>query len=52
MLLLAEQIRQRLRVDARNRDIGAKPIDDERAQREPDALLQLVGLGESREVQI
>ena len=34
------------RVDAGQRDVGAEPVDQQRAQREPEALLQLVGLGE------
>ena len=43
---------ERLRVDAGQRDIGPEAEDDERAQREPDALLELVGLGEGRPVDI
>ena len=43
---------QRLEVDARQRDVGAEPIDEQRAEREPDALLQLLRLGEGGEVQI
>ncbi len=34
------------RVDAGHRDVGAEPINEQRAQREPDALLQ--GLRPSR----
>ena len=40
------------RVDAGQRDIGAEPIDEQRAEREPDALLELLGLGEGAEVEI
>ena len=47
-----ERLRQRFEVDARQRDVGAHPIDEQRAQREPDALLQLLRLGEGGEVQI
>ena len=35
------------RVDAGQRDVGAEPIDQQRAEREPDALLELLGLGEA-----
>jgi len=51
-LLLLEHLRKRSGVDARQRNIGAETIDDERTQREPDALLQLIRLRESREVQV
>jgi hypothetical protein len=51
-LVLPEHVGERLRVDAGDRDVGAEPIDQQRAQREPDALLELVGLGEGREVEI
>ena len=51
-LLLPEGVGERLRVDAGDRDIGAEPVDDQRAEREPDALLELVGLGEGREIEI
>ena len=40
------------RIDAGDRDVGAEPIDEQRRQREPDALLQLLGLGEGAEIQI
>ena len=39
-------------VDAGQRDVGAEPIDDQRPEREPDALLELFGLGEGAEVEI
>ncbi len=51
-LVLPEHVGKGLRVDAGDRDIGAEPIDQQRAEREPDALLQLVGLGEGREIEI
>ena len=34
-------------IDAGERDVRAEAIDDERAEREPDAPLQLFGLGEA-----
>ena len=43
-----EDLGQRGRIDAGHRDVGAEPVDDQRAQREPDALLQLGRLGEGR----
>ena len=39
-------------VDAGQRDIGAQAIDQQRTDREIDALLELFGLGESAEVEI
>ena len=50
--LLLEGLRERVGIDAGQRDVGAEPIDEQRAQREPDALLQIFGLGEGGEVQI
>jgi hypothetical protein len=43
---------QRRRVDAGDRDVGAETVDDERAEREPDALLQRLGLGERTEIEV
>ena len=40
------------RIDAGDRDVGAEPVDDERRQREPDPLLELLGLGEGAEIEI
>src|SRR5262245_15972449 len=51
-LLLAEHVGKRLRIDARNRNVGPEAVDQKRAQREPDALLEFVGLGEGREIEI
>ena len=46
-LLLPEERRlERRGVDAGKRDVGPEPVDDQRAEREPDALLEFVGLGE------
>ena len=39
-------------IDAGQRDVGAEPVDEQRAEREPDALLELLGLGERREIEI
>ena len=39
-------------IDAGKRDIGAEAIDEESAEGEPDALLEILGLGEGCEVQI
>ena len=39
-------------IDAGQRDVGAEPIDKQRAEREPDALLQFVGLGEGAEIEV
>ncbi len=39
-------------VDAGQRNVGAEPIDQQRTQGEPDALLQLVGLGERAEIEV
>jgi hypothetical protein len=41
-----------VRIDAGQRDIGAEPIDQKRTHGEPDALLQLLGLGKRREIEI
>ena len=47
-----EALPQRLRIDAGQRDVGAEPVDDQRAEREPDALLQLFGLGDRPEIDV
>src|SRR5205085_44208 len=39
-------------IDTRDRNVGAKTINKQRAQREQDALLEDLRLGEGREVQI
>ncbi|CAD5267188.1 conserved hypothetical protein [Bosea sp. EC-HK365B] len=49
---LLEQVRDCIRIHAGQRDIGAEPVDDQRPQREPDPLLQFVGLGQRAEVQV
>src|SRR5262245_48605460 len=51
-LLLPEDIGERLGIDAGDGDISSEPVDQERAEREPDALLELVGLGESRQIEV
>ena len=47
--LLREDVGQRPRINARKRQVGAKTVDDQRANSEPQALLQLLGLGECAE---
>ncbi len=39
-------------INSGQRDIRAEPIDQQRADREPDAVLELFGLGERREIEI
>ena len=39
-------------IDAGQRDVGAEPINKQRTQREPDALLQFVGLRQSAEIEV
>jgi hypothetical protein len=50
--LAAEGLGEGIGINAGHRDIGAEPVDQERAQREPDALLQVFGFGEGCKVQI
>ncbi len=40
------ELPQRQTVDAGNRDVGAKPVDDQKAKSEQDALAQFGGLAE------
>ncbi len=40
------------RVDAGQRNIGAEAIDQQRAEREPDALLELLRLRERPEIKV
>ena len=47
--LLREDVRQRPGVDPRKRQVGPKTVNDQRANSEPQALLQLLGLGECAE---
>jgi hypothetical protein len=47
-----EGLREGFRLMPGKRDVGAEAIDQERAEREPDALLEFFGLGESAEIQI
>ena len=44
--------RQLGRIDAGHRDVGAQARDDQRAQREQDALAQLRRLAEAAEIEI
>jgi hypothetical protein len=48
----AENLLPDVRIDAGQRYIGAEPIDQERAHGEPDTLLQLLGFGQRREIEI
>ncbi len=50
--LRLEGLREGRRIDAGQRDERAEPENDQRAEREPDALLQILRLGEGAEVQI
>ncbi len=43
---------QAVGIDAGQRDVGAEAVNQQRAEREPDALLELLGLGERGEVEI
>ena len=48
--IVLEDVLQDAGVDARDRDVGAEPVDDERAEREPDAALKLGRLGKRPEI--
>jgi hypothetical protein len=48
----AEHLFPDVGIDPGQRDIGAEPVDQERTQREPDSLLQFVGLGERAEIEV
>ena len=50
--LALERLPQGLRVDAGKRDIGSDPEHHERAEGEPDALLEFLGLREGPEIEI
>ena len=50
--LLLEDILQDRRIDSRQRNPCTKPIDDERTQCKPDALLQLGSLRKVRKVNL
>jgi hypothetical protein len=51
-LLLPKNFGERLGIDPRNGNVGAESVDQQRAEREPNALLELVGLGESRKIEV
>src|SRR5262249_5234511 len=40
------------RIDAGDWDVGAEPVDQQGAKREPNALLELVSLGKGREIEV
>ncbi|MGY4351157.1 hypothetical protein ACVWXM_007650 [Bradyrhizobium sp. GM7.3] len=48
----AEHLLPDVGIDAGQRDVGPEPINEQRAQGEPDALLQFVGLGKRTEIEI
>jgi hypothetical protein len=50
--LRAEYLLPDIGVDAGQRDVGAEPINKQRTQGEPDALLQLVGLRQRSEIEV
>src|SRR5690606_9561839 len=50
--LLLERLPEGFGIDSRKRDIGAEAINEESAQREPDALLEILCLGEGCEIKI
>ena len=39
-------------IDARQRNVGAEPINEQRPQGEPDALLQFVGFGKRAKIEV
>ena len=51
-LLLAEDVLENLRIDPRDRDVGAHPVDDQHEKGEPQPLLELGGLGEGAEINV
>jgi hypothetical protein len=50
--LAAEHLLPDVGIDAGQRNVGAEPVNQQRTQRKPDALLQFVGLGERAEVEV
>jgi hypothetical protein len=50
--LSLECLRECVRVKARQRNVGAKSIDQKRTESEPEAFLQIFRLGESRKIQV
>ena len=48
----AENLVPGRRIDAGQRDVGAETINEQRAEREPDAFLEFLGLGERREIEV
>ena len=50
---MAREVRlKRGGVDAGQRDVGAEPVDEQRTQREPNPLFELIRLGEGAPVHI
>ena len=52
LLVAVERRLESCGVDAGQRNVGAEPVNQERAQGEPDPLLQLVGLGQRAEIEV
>jgi hypothetical protein len=50
--LAAEHLLPDVGIDAGQRDVGAQPINKQRTQGEPDALLQLVGFRQLSEIEV
>ena len=50
--LRTEHLFPDIRIDAGQRNIGAEAVDQQRAERERDTLLQLIGLGEGAEIDV
>jgi len=52
LALRGEGLGEGVGIDSGQRDIGAEAVDEQRANGEPDAFLQVLRLGEGREIQI
>ena len=50
--LRLERLGECVGIDAGKRNVGAEPVDQQRAEREPDALLEVFGFGEGRKIQV
>jgi len=50
--LAAEYLFPDVGIDAGQRDVGAEPVNKQRTQGEPDALLQFIGFCERREIEV
>ena len=52
LLVTGERRLEGGRIDPRQRDVSAEPVDDQRAEGEPDALLEFLGLADRGEVDV